>query len=132
MAAELHTEISYSPTYHLNRVVQNDEALPGDLPTYKGAGINMGEFNRVAVVATFYNSATAADVTPYFWSDEAGAFVADNTPATVTYSGDGLEVHEVYRHPSVYFRVDNIVGGAINTDRVKLEVSGLPSFHRVG
>lgn len=121
--------VSYAPHFNLVRTVQNNDAA---LPTEKRYGINMADFAEAVLMFSFHNSATACDVTPWFWSDEANAFLADNTPATVTISNNGLLKVNVYRHGSVFLAVTAITGGAINTDRVKIEAAGLPQYDKVG
>jgi len=129
MGVENLSEITYAPHFTLHRTVQNNDSA---LPATKRGGLNLADFDEVVVIASFHNSATAADVTPYFWSDAKGAFVTDNTPVTVTFSGDGLYKYAVNRHGSVFFRVESIVGGAVDTDRVKMEIAGLPMYHEIG
>ena len=121
--------VTYAPDFKTLKVVKDNEALP----TEKRYGVNLADFDEVVVMATLHLGATAATVQAYFWSAEAGAFIAEETPDTVTVGGAGvLAKLATHRHPSVFFRVTGITGGTGGTDRVKLEVAGAPAYDKVG
>lgn len=122
--------VSYAPMYRLVRTVKADDA---SLPTEKRYGINVADFDEVDLMVSLHNSATVATVEPYFWSEEADAFLPEHESQSVEVSTPGMVVRmTVRRHGSVYFAVTGIAGGVDTDDRVKLEVAGVPSYDKVG
>jgi hypothetical protein len=124
--------VSYSPDLKTVRTVKvNDVALP----TEKKYGINLADFDEVIVHAVLKNGATGATVTPYYWSPEAGKFIADAAGVTIVAAGANSAIRKIIRVgrcESVFFEVTAIAGGAGTDDRVSIELSGIPSYDKVG
>ena len=119
------------------RLVREVEAVDGSLPSEKRAGVNLADFDEVAVVVTLLNGATAADVEPHFWSDAKegspanGGFVPPSPAATLSVTASGQRfVYRVAHHGAVFFQVTSITGGA--GKRVRVEVGGVPVYNRMG
>lgn len=122
--------ITYSPTSKLMRSVGANDAV---LPTTRLDGLNLADFDEVLLQVSLHNTATAATIQAYFWSDEAGAFLPESTPVTVVAAGSGvLGRLRVHRHSSVFFRVTSIAGGTPGLVWVKLAFAGVPNYHQVG
>ena len=122
--------VTYSPELKtVRRVKVND----GALPTERKAGVNLADFDELIVHVILKNSATAATVTPYYWSPEKGGFVADSAGVTIVAAAAGLrKIIRVGRTESVFFEVTGIAGGAATDERVFIELAGIPRYDKVG
>ena len=122
--------VSYAPDLKTVRTMKVNDAT---LPTERRAGVNLADFDEVIVQVLLKNSCTAATVTPHYWSPEKGGFVADAVGVTVVAAAVGIrKIVRVGRCESVFFEVTAIVGGAASADRVFIELSGIPSYDKVG
>lgn len=122
--------VGYAPTMNTVRVVKDNDVA---LPTEKRFGTNLADFDEIVVHVVLKNSATAATVEPHYWSDAAAAFLPLETPVTITAAGAGVRnTIRVDRSVSVFFEITGIAGGVATNDRVFVELSGVPAYHKVG
>jgi hypothetical protein len=122
--------VTYSPELKRVRVVKVNDAA---LPTERKQGVNLADFDEVIVHVILKNACTAATITPYYWSPEKGGFVADAAGVTVVAATAGIrKIVRVGRCESVFFEVTGIAGGAGTSERVFIELAGIPSYDKVG
>jgi hypothetical protein len=115
------------PDMNLVRVLKAND---GALPTEKRHAIACSDYEEIVVNVVLKNSATAATVTIYAWSDEAEAFISYST--ALTYTGGQARVRFRVDRAHIYPRVTAIGGGVATNDRVFLEIGGVPVYDRVG
>jgi hypothetical protein len=122
--------VTYSPELKTVRVVKvNDAALPVE----RKSGVNLADFDEVIVHVILKNACTAATIEPHYWSPEKGGFVADAAGVTVVAATAGIrKIVRVGRCESVFFEVTGIAGGAATSERVFIELAGIPSYDKVG
>lgn len=126
----INVSVTYSPELRTVRHVKVNDAA---LPTKRVNGINVAEFDEIAVQVILKNSCTAATITPYYWSPEKGGFIADSIGVTIVAGANGLrKIIRVGHHESVFLEVSGIAGGAATDLRVYIEAAGIPVFDRVG
>jgi hypothetical protein len=120
-----------APTSSIFREVSANDAA---LPVKKEAGINCADFDEVVVVATPVAPCSGANIEPHFWSESKdgtpnGGFIPDVVPQIMAMGSGTRKVFRVAHCESVFFEITAMAGGG---GSVRLEVSGVPIYGRVG
>ncbi len=120
--------VDYAPGVTTIRTVKDNDAA---LPATKIGGVNCAEYDEVILGVVLQNSATKVTIQAYAWSPAAAAFLP-YLPVLSYTGGQARMRFAVERADSVFFEITAITGGVNTDDRVVLELSGAPSYNRVG